>query len=74
MHLRTRELQSGLGMTAQAVNAINDGTKLDIIFFEEGSPLFNVWSGYNPAARKKEGMCKKVFDFMIDTYSRGNEQ
>ncbi len=59
------EVAIGLGMTAQAVTAINDGTDLDIVFFEEGSP----YSMYGTAivSGKDERECvKEVFDYMIN--------
>ena len=67
--LKNKEAAIGLGMTAQAVNAINDGTKLDIIFFEEGSP-YSMYGQAIISGKEKRECVKKVFDFMIDTYSK----
>ena len=67
--LKNKEAAIGLGMTAQAVNAINDGTKLDIIFFEEGSP-YSMYGQAIISDKEKRECVKKVFDFMIDTYSK----
>ncbi len=67
--LKNKEAGIGLGMTAQAVTAINEGANLEILFFEEGSP----YSMYGQAmiSGKEERACvKKVFDFMIRTYGQ----
>lgn len=67
--LKNKEVGIGLGMTAQAVTAINNGANLKILYFEEGSP----YSMYGQAiiSGKEERECvKKVFDFMINTYSK----
>ena len=67
--LKNKEAGIGLGMTAQAVTAINEGANLEILFFEEGSP----YSMYGQAiiSGKEERVCvKKVFDFMIRTYGQ----
>ena len=67
--LKNKEAAIGLGMTAQAVTAINEGANLKIIFFEEGSP----YSMYGQAiiSGKEERDCvKEVFDFMINTYGK----
>lgn len=56
------EAAVGLGITAQAVMAINEGAPLKILFFEEGSP----YTGYGCAIIKgKEARkcVKDVFDF-----------
>ena len=67
--LKNKEAGIGLGMTAQAVTAINEGANLEILFFAEGSP----YSMYGQAiiSGKEERSCvKEVFDFMIRTYSQ----
>lgn len=67
--LKNKEVAIGLGMTAQAVTVINEGANLKVLFFEGGSP----YSMYGQAiiSGKEERECvKKVFDFMINTYSK----
>ena len=46
------EVAVGLGMTAQAVTAINDGANLKIVYFEEGSP-FSLY-GYGIVSGKED--------------------
>ena len=56
------EAAIGLGMVFQAVNAINDGNDLDIVFFEEGSPYST--SGYGMIEGKQDrAAVREVFDF-----------
>lgn len=56
----------GLGMTGQAVKAINDGAPLVITFFEEGSPYTGY--GYSMIEGKQDRPCvKAVFDFFYTT-------
>lgn len=67
--LKNKEVGIGLGMTAQAVTAINEGANLEILYFTEGSP----YSMYGQAmiSGKEERACvKEVFDFMINTYGK----
>ena len=60
------EVAVGLGMTSQAVTAINDGADLKILFFEEGSP--SCLYGYGIIEGKQERQCvKDVFDFFYTT-------
>ncbi len=60
------EAAIGLGMTAQAVTAINDGANLKILFFEEGSP-YSLY-GYAIPEGKQDWQCvKDVFDFFYST-------
>lgn len=62
-----REVAVGLGMTAQAVNKINDGENLKIVFFEEGSP-YSLY-GHAMVKGKEERACvKELFDFIVNTY------
>ncbi len=67
------EVAIGLGMTGQAVTAINDGTPLEILYFSEGSP----YSMYGQAiikGRESKAAVKEVFDFLINTYAEENCQ
>ncbi len=60
------EAAIGLGMTAQAVTAINNGSNLKIVFFEEGSPYslygFSVLDG-----KENRKAVREVFDFFYTT-------
>lgn len=60
------EAAIGLGMTGQAVLAINDGAPLELLFFEEGSPYTGY--GYSMIEGKQERACvREVFDFFYTT-------
>ena len=64
--LLQREAAIGLGMTGQAVKAINEGAPLEIIYFEEGSPFTGY--GYAMIEGKQNRRCvKEVFDFFYTT-------
>ena len=60
------EVAVGLGMTAQAVTAINEGANLKIIYFEEGSPYSMYGYGIIDGKENKECV-KEVFDFLYNT-------
>jgi len=60
------EAAVGLGMTAQAVTAINEGANLQILFFEEGSP--SSLYGYGIIEGKQNRKCvMDVFTFFYTT-------
>ena len=60
------EVAVGLGMTAQAVTAINDSAPLKIVFFEEGSP--SSLYGYAMIDGKQDRPAvRAVFDFFYTT-------
>lgn len=60
------EVAVGLGMTAQAVTAINEGANLQILYFAEGSPSSKY--GYGMIEGKQNRQCvKEVFDFFYTT-------
>ncbi len=65
------EVAIGLGMTGQAVTAINDGTELKILYFDEGSPYSMYGQGIIKGKEQKTAV-KEVFDFLIDTYASEN--
>ncbi len=65
------EIAIGLGMTAQAVKAINDGHDLQIIYFEEGSP-YSMYGQGIIAGKESKTAVKEVFEFLINTYSYEN--
>ena len=52
----------GLGMTGQAVTAINEGANLKIVFFEEGSP-FSLYGFAMPEGKQNRKAVKDVFDY-----------
>ena len=56
----------GLGMTAQAVTAINEGANLKILFFEEGSP-FSLYGFAMPEGKQNRKAVRDVFDFFYTT-------
>ena len=60
------EVAVGLGMTAQATKAINDGANLKILFFEEGSPYSMYGYGIIDGKENKKSV-KEVFDFFYNT-------
>lgn len=66
--LLQKEVAVGFGMTSHAVTQINEGAKLKIIYFDEGSPY--TMYGQSMIAGKEERECvKEVFDFLVKTYS-----
>jgi iron(III) transport system substrate-binding protein len=60
------EAAVGLGMTAQAVTAINDGANLKILFFEEGSP-YSLYGYAIPEGKQNRKAVVDVFDFFYST-------
>lgn len=65
------EVAIGLGITGTAVNAINDGAELEILFFEEGSPYALYGQGII-AGKENRPAVKEVYDFLYSTYSYEN--
>ncbi len=65
------EVAIGLGITGTAVTAINDGTDLEIIFFEEGSP-YALYGQAIIAGKETKPAVKEVFDFLYSTYAYEN--
>lgn len=65
------EVAIGLTSTGIAVNAINDGTALDIIYFEEGSP-YALYGQAMIAGKDKRQAVKEVYDFLYETYAYEN--
>ena len=67
------EVAVGLGMTAQATKAINDGANLKILFFEEGSP--NSLYGYGIIdGKESKKSVQEVFDFFYTTLVEEDKQ
>lgn len=60
------EVAVGLGMTAQAVTAINEGANLKILFFEEGSP-YSLYGYAIPEGKQTRKAVMDVFDFFYTT-------
>ena len=60
------EVAVGLGMTAQAVTAINDGANLKILFFEEGSP-YSLYGYAIPEGKQTRKAVIDVFNFFYTT-------
>ena len=56
------EVAIGLGMTAQAVTAINNGAQLDIAFFQEGAP-YNLYGFGIIKGKEHRPEVKEVFQF-----------
>lgn len=67
------EVAIGLGMTSQAVEEINQGVPLEIIFFAEGSPF----SMYGNAILKKSydrQAVRDVFNYLATDLCKGNNE
>ncbi len=60
------EAAIGLGMTSQAVTAINEGANLEILFFEEGSP-YSLYGFAMPEGKQNRKAVRDVFDFFYTT-------
>lgn len=60
------EAAIGLGMTAQAVTAINEGANLTIRFFGEGSP-YSLYGYAMPEGKQNRQCVRDVFDFFYTT-------
>ena len=60
------EVAVGLGMTAQAVTAINNGANLKILFFEEGSP-YSLYGYAIPEGKQTRKAVVDVFNFFYTT-------
>ena len=56
----------GLGMTFHAVQEINNGTNLEILYFDEGSPYAITGTAVIDGRLEKTAV-KEVFDFLMNT-------
>ena len=65
------EVAIGLGITGTAVEAINNGAQLEILFFEEGSPYALYGQGII-AGKEGRTAVREVFDFLYGTYGYEN--
>lgn len=60
------EVAIGLGMTAQAVTAINDAAPLEIMYFAEGAPYSAYGYGIIKGKEKKKAV-REIFEFLDST-------
>lgn len=63
----------GLGITYQAVNEINNGAELEVIYFKEGAP-YNTYSSAVIDGREKDEDVMKVFNYIINEVSREDKR
>ena len=66
--LLQKEVAIGFGMTSHAVTQINEGAKLKIVYFDEGSP-YTMYGQSMIAGKDERESVKAVFDFLVKTYS-----
>jgi len=67
------EVGIGLGMTSQAVVEINQGVKLDIVFFKEGSP-FSMYGNAVLAKSADRECVMKAFNYMATELVKGDNE
>lgn len=67
------ETAIALGITSQAVAAINDGINLKILFFEEGSP-YNAYGHAMIKGKEERAAVKEVFDFFYTDLIEENHE
>lgn len=67
------EAAVGLGMTSQAVTEINDGVKLEILFFDEGSP-FSMYGNAILAKSADRSCVKEVFNYLATDLCKENNE
>lgn len=67
------EVAIGLGMTAQAVTEINNGSPLKILFFEEGAPVTLYGQSIIKGKETRESV-KRVFDYLVNEYNYENNE
>lgn len=65
------EVGVGLGMTAQAVQEIKKGAKLDIVFFKEGSP-FSMYGNAVLAHKANREKVMDVFNYLSTELAKQN--
>lgn len=63
------EAAIGLGMTAQAVLKINEGAKLKIVFFDEGSP-YSLYGLSIVGGKEERESVRRVFDYLYSPYGK----
>ncbi len=67
------EVAIGLGMLAQGVREINNGSNLKLVFFEEGAP-FTLAGQAIIKGKETRPAVKEVFDFLINEYNYMNNE
>ena len=68
------EAAIGLGMTAQAVMANQEGANLDIVFFHEGSP-FSMYGQGIISGKEQSEIVQEVFTYLLTEYTKeGNDR
>ncbi len=67
------EVAIGLGMTSQAVEEINQGVPLEIIFFAEGSP-FSMYGNAILAKSYDRPEVRDVFNYLATDLCKGNNE
>ena len=67
------EAAIGLGITYQAVNEINNGAELEVIYFKEGAP-YNTYSAAVIAGKETDADVMKVFNYIINEVSREDKR
>ncbi len=71
--LKNQEVAIGLGMTGQAVLAINEGADLEVHYFAGGSPYCMYGQGIISGKEERESV-QRVFDFLVNTYMKENNE
>ena len=67
------EVAIGLGMLAQGVREINNGSNLKLVFFEEGAP-FTLAGQAIIKGKETRPAVKEVFDFLVNEYNYMNNE
>lgn len=60
------EAAVGLCMTWQAVDAINNGSDYEILYFDEGAP-YNTYSSAIISGKETDADIRKVFEYIVTT-------
>ncbi len=67
------EVAIGFGMTSHATSKINEGSSLEIMFFEEGSP-YTVYGQAVIAGKETDEAVMEVFEFLSGTLTEENNE
>ena len=65
--LMQQEVAIGLGMTMNAVEQLDGGADLSILFFEEGAPM-SLYCQSVVAGKEENAAVKEVFEYMVKEY------
>lgn len=71
--LVNKEVAVGFGMTAQAVEEINEGAPLEILYFDEGAP-FTLYGQSIVKGKETRACVREVFDYLINEYNNFNNE